>query len=188
MVQDGIKWYKMFHGGSRFQNSQRYLKHRKKYILHTYGLSAEGAKVLQKKKRTLDILPFSTVQSFSVLFSFLFVQIFPCGQVDSLFQIGHGATSPSLMVLFNARSNFNFLAPHVRSKSSSYPSRTILQHKTGSRVGQRRVKARSTHLEDVRSWLAHLHLRIRGATDHMVEQAEEIFVVLSLQIKSCSRT
>ena len=108
MVQDGIKWYKMFHGGSRFQNSQRYLKHRKKYILHTYGLSAEGAKVLQKKKRTLDILPFSTVQSFSVLFSFLFVQIFPCGQVDSLFQIGHGATSPSLMVLFNARSNLIF--------------------------------------------------------------------------------
>ena len=37
---------------------------------------------------------------FSLFFSFLFVQIFPYGQIDRLFQMGHGATSPSLMVLF----------------------------------------------------------------------------------------
>ena len=35
-----------------------------------------------------------------LFFSFLFVQIFPYGQVERLFQMGQGAISPSLMVLF----------------------------------------------------------------------------------------
>ena len=52
----------------------------------------------QKRKRS-NILPISMVQLFSVFFSFLFVQIFPHGQVDRLFQLDHGAISPSLMVL-----------------------------------------------------------------------------------------
>ena len=82
------------------------------------------------------------------------------------------------------RSGLSFWAPHVCSKSSSHPSRTILQNKTGGGVGHRRVKPGSTHLEDVWSWLACLHLRIRGPANYMVEQAEKFFVVLCLQVKS----
>merc|ERR1711971_1029761 len=53
----------------------------------------------QKKKNAQPSSPFLWFNLFSVLFSFLFVQIFPYGQVDRLFHISHGAIPPSLMVL-----------------------------------------------------------------------------------------
>ena len=73
-------------------------KIKEKYILYTSSLSAEGAKAGSKKRKRSTILPISMVQSF-FLCSFLFVQIFPYGQVDRLFHMGHGAIPPSLMVL-----------------------------------------------------------------------------------------
>ena len=89
----------MVQDGPRFQNGQRCLKHWKKYILQTYGLSAEGAKAGGKKGNARPSSPFLWFNLFSVFFSFLSVQIFPCGQVDKLVQMSHGAISPSLMVL-----------------------------------------------------------------------------------------
>ena len=70
--------------------------------MHTSSLSAEGAKACSKKRKRSTILPVSLVQFFSVLFSFLFVQIFPYGQVDRLFYMSHGAIPPSLMVLLHS--------------------------------------------------------------------------------------
>ena len=93
----------MVQDGPRFQNGQRCLKHWKKYILQTYSLSAEGAKAGRKKGNIRPSSPFPWFNLFSVFFSFLSVQIFPCGQVDKLFQMSHGAISPSLMVLFFMR-------------------------------------------------------------------------------------
>ena len=84
IVQDGLKWYKMVQGGPRFQNSQRYMKHWGKYILHTYGLSAGGAKACSKKRKRSTILPFCMVQSFfCVLFFFLYpnLSVWPGRQV-----------------------------------------------------------------------------------------------------------
>ena len=91
----------MVQDGPRFQNGQRCLKHWKKYILQTYGLSAEGAKAGGKKGNARPSSPFLWFNLFSVFFSFLFVQIFPCGQVDKLLGMSHGAISPSLMALFD---------------------------------------------------------------------------------------
>ena len=55
----------MVQGGPSSQNGQRYLRHLKKiHILHSYGLSAEGAKAGSKKRKRSTILPFSMVQSF----------------------------------------------------------------------------------------------------------------------------
>ena len=55
----------MVQGGPSSQNSQRYLRHLKKiHIVHTYGLSAEGAKAGSKEWKRSAILPFSIVQSF----------------------------------------------------------------------------------------------------------------------------
>ena len=81
MVQDGLKWSMMaWNGpiwsetdqdGPRFQNGQRCLKHWKKYTLHTYGLSAEGAKAGGKKEKTLDHPPHFYCSIF-FLCSFLF--------------------------------------------------------------------------------------------------------------------
>ena len=54
----------------------------------------------EKKGNARPSSPFLWFNLFSVFFSFLFVQIFPCGQVDKLLGMSHGAISPSLMVLF----------------------------------------------------------------------------------------
>ena len=55
----------MVQGGPSSQNGQRYLRHLKKiHILHSYGLSAEGAKAGSKKRKRSTILPFSMDQSF----------------------------------------------------------------------------------------------------------------------------
>ena len=72
-----------------------------KYVLQTYGLSAEGGKADGKKGNARPSSPFLWFNLFSVFFSFLYVQIFPYSQVDSFFQMDHGAISPSLMVLFH---------------------------------------------------------------------------------------
>ena len=64
IVQDDPRWFIMVQDGPRFQNGQRCLKHWKKYTLHTYGPSAEGAKAGGEKKKRSTILPISLVQSF----------------------------------------------------------------------------------------------------------------------------
>ena len=69
----------MVQDGSTFQNGQRCLKHWKKYMMQTYGLSAEGAKAGGK-----TILPISMVQSFfCVLFFSLCsnLSMWPGGQI-----------------------------------------------------------------------------------------------------------
>ena len=61
MVQDGLRWSKVV----QVPKSQRYLRHLKKiHILHSYGLSAEGARACSKKRKRSTILPFSMDQSF----------------------------------------------------------------------------------------------------------------------------
>ena len=98
MVQDGLKWSRKVHEGPRFREAR--LMYWKQYILHMYGLSAEGAKASVKKRRHLTILPISMVYFFSLIFSFLCVQIFQYSQEDRFFQMGHCAISPSWMALF----------------------------------------------------------------------------------------
>ena len=83
IFRNGPWWSEMVKNvqdGPRFQDGQICLKHWKK-IHFAYT----------RPERNL----------FPVFFSFLSVQIFPCGQVDKLFQMSHGAISPSLMVLFS---------------------------------------------------------------------------------------
>ena len=60
----------------------------------------QSAKADLKKANARPSSPFLWFNFYFVFFSFLFVQIFPCGQIDRLFQMDHGAISPSLMVLF----------------------------------------------------------------------------------------
>ena len=94
IVRNGLKWYKI----PKRSNILEALK--KNFFLLTHGLSAEGAKAGGKKGNAQPSSPFLWFNLFSVFFSFLFVQIFPYGQVDRLFQMSHGAISPSLMVLY----------------------------------------------------------------------------------------
>ena len=84
IVQDDPRWFTMVQDGPRFQNGQRCLKHWKKYTLHTYCLSAKGAKAGGRKKKRSTILPISLVQSFfCVLFFSLCsnLSIWPGSQV-----------------------------------------------------------------------------------------------------------
>ena len=67
-----------------------------RYILHTQGLSAKGAKADVKKMQTLDDPPHFKIQLF--LFSFLL-------SLFKSFQIDHGDISPSLMVLLTRAIN-----------------------------------------------------------------------------------
>ena len=67
------------------------------WALKGQRLSVKGGQSLRGKSKHLTILPISTAKSYiSLLF---IVQIFPYSQIDRLFQMDHGATSPSLMVL-----------------------------------------------------------------------------------------
>ena len=103
MVQDGLKLYKaVFQDGLRFRNGKRCLKHRKKYILHMYGQSAEGAKAGGKKRKRSTILPISIVQSFFYVIFFSLVLYYISGWCST----GADAQSrPGEIVEF---SNFGF--------------------------------------------------------------------------------
>ena len=63
------------------------------YTPYKYNLSAEGAKAY-KKEQTSSHFVF-------LFFLFSWFKSFAYGQVDRLFQMSHGAISPSFMVLFN---------------------------------------------------------------------------------------
>ena len=92
MVQKGPRWSKI----PKQSRDARSIE-RNTFCIHTAWAARRSA---TKKRTHSTILPISMVQSFSVFFSFLFVQIFPYGQVDRLFHMSHGAIPPSLMVLF----------------------------------------------------------------------------------------
>ena len=79
-------------------------------------------------------------------------------------------------------------APHIGSKGSPNTRRAVLENKTRGRMWQGRVKPRGAHLEYVWRWLPCSHFRIRRPTNYMVEEAEELFVVLSFHLKSFSWT
>ena len=98
MVQDGLKWSKVVQVPKTVKDTWDILK-KYTFCIHT-AWAPKARRLAAKKGNAQPSSPFLWFNLFSLFFSFLCVQIFPYGQVDSLFQMDHGAISPSLMVLF----------------------------------------------------------------------------------------
>ena len=103
MVQYCPRWSKMVHYGPRWSKIPKWSKMLEALEkIHFANIRPERRRRegrREKKGNTRPSSPYVWFNLFSVFFSFFFVQIFRYDQVDRLFQMSHGAISPSLMVL-----------------------------------------------------------------------------------------
>ena len=104
IVKNGSGWSEMVQKGSRWSKIPKWSKmlealNKNTFCIHT-AWAPKARKLAAKKGKARPSSQFLWFNLFTVFSSFLVVQNIPYGQVDRLFQMDHGAISPSLMVLF----------------------------------------------------------------------------------------
>ena len=107
IVKNGSGWSEMVQKGSRWSKIPKWSKmlealNKNTFCIHT-AWAPKARKLAAKKGKARPSSQFLWFNLFTVFSSFLVVQIIPYGQVDRLFQMDHGAISPSLMVLFSCK-------------------------------------------------------------------------------------